>query len=544
MKKINKIILSLFFIHAVMTPVLAETDSMLEPVSEIQIHNEPKTNNNENYFNLSNIVDNFQTQETQDEIEAPVDKKAQIRTDFVSITSKFNQGNAKVAYDEYEELIDKIENDNSLLNLSKIFYEIGFFSLADKANQKIVNTNKFQKNIENLEKSYKPKSQLTKDEEIYFAKMYSNIYFDNSASETVSELLEKKNRYQKNDFYNFTLARAYFELKQYNSAINSINKTISQNPSNTSYQMLKTDILIAAKKYKDAKNSIERTKKEKLTLNFIPKLEIQEQSVLSNLSKNDKEKKYYSANKNFLEGNFEKAKKDCRNILNFDKDNDKIISLYAKSELALGNIERANSHFVNAYKIEKNNIDTLIGLGDIRYLHGDYKNSVKMYKKALKLDKNNYETIIKLENAQRQYARYPKEIKKLEALLDKMPENAYLAYYKSAISIAQKNDVLKETFLNRTLDVNPMYENALGELIELYLKNKNYRIAKNLIYSASFTLEKNYYYYYLCGLYNQAVDKRRDAIEFYKTSLSLNPNFEIANTKLLKLIPNKQSEEI
>ena len=89
-----------------------------------------------------------------------------------------------------------------------------------------------------------------------------------------------------------------------------------------------------------------------------------------------------------------------------------------------------------------------------------------------------------------------------------------------------------------------MYEQALGELIELHLKNKNYKLAKNLIYNASFTLEKNYYYYYLCGLYSQALDKRKEAMQFYKTSLNLNPNFEIANTKLLRLIPDISSEEI
>ena len=208
------------------------------------------------------------------------------------------------------------------------------------------------------------------------------------------------------------------------------------------------------------------------------------------------------------------------------------------------NIERANVYFVNAYKIEKNNLDTIIGLGDIRYLHGDYKNSVKIYKKAYKKDKNNYETIIKLALAHRQYAKYPKELRKLENIIDKMPKNEYLAYYKSAISVAQKNNVLKEDYLKKALSINPMYENALGELVELHLENKNYKTAKALIYNAAFTLEKNYYYYYLCGLYSQAMGKRKDAVQFYKTSLNLNPTFEIANIKLLKLIPDSFDEEI
>ena len=98
--------------------------------------------------------------------------------------------------------------------------------------------------------------------------------------------------------------------------------------------------------------------------------------------------------------------------------------------------------------------------------------------------------------------------------------------------------------MKRALISDPTNEKALGELIELYLKNKNYELAKGLIYNASFTLEKNYFYYYLCGIYNQAVNKNNDAIQFYKTSLNLNPNFEIANIKLLKLIPDSRNEEI
>ena len=537
MNKIKrKLILSLFFI--LMMLQVTHADNLLEPASSVQ---NQKTNSS--YFNLANIVDSFLTNETNTS-ETLSDEKSKIRKDFIAITAKFNQGNAKVAYDEYNILIDKINNDTSLLTLAKVFYEIGFFSLGDKAIEKIVYKNQFYDNILDLEATYKPKNTLTIEEEIYFAKIYSSIYFDNSAQEVIYELLKKKNEYQKHDFYNYTLSRAYLETKQYNLAINSINKTISINPNNLNYQVFRVDILSKAKKFKEAKNRLEKIEKAKLFLVLRPKFELQKELVLAELSGNLKDKKYHTIKKTYLEGNFEKAKKDCSNLLNFDKENDKIMSLYAKSELALGNVERANVYFVNSYKIEKDNLDTIIGLGDIRYLHGDYKNATKMYKKAYKQNKKDYESIIKLLSAQREYARYPKEIKKLELLLDKMPKNDYLAYYKSAISIAQKNSVLKEEFLKRALNINPMYEQALGELIELHLKNKNYKLAKNLIYNASFTLEKNYYYYYLCAMYEQAIGKRKEAMQFYKTSLNLNPNFEIANTRLLKLIPDIQNEEI
>ena len=541
MKKIRrKIVLSLFFILIALNPIVAQEDNVLVPAS-VEVKK-----NTTNYFNLANIVDSFLTNDNKQDDEV-MDEKSKTRKEFISITSKFNQGNAKVAYDEYNLLIDKINNDTSLLTLSKVFYEIGLFSLGDKAIEKIVYKNQFYDNILDLENSYKPKTKLEIEEEIYFAKIYADIYFNNSSAEAAADMLKKKAKYLKHDYYNFVLSQAYLGTKQYNQALHFINKAITLNPTNINYQILKTDILVKSKKYKEATKSIEKLEKatkNKLMLVFAPKIKIQKENILSLATNDSKERKYHIASKTFLEGNFEKSKKDCQNILNFDKDNDKIMSLYAKSELALGNIQRANTFFVNSYKIEKNNLDAIIGLGDIRFLHGDYRNSVKNYKKAYKKDKSNYEVLIKLATAQREYAKYPKELRKLELQLDKMPKNEYLAYYNSAISIAQKNPILKEEFLKRALNVNPMYENALGELIELHLKNKNFKLAKNLIYNASFTLEKNYYYYYLCGLYSQATDKRKEAIQFYKTSLNLNPNFEIANTRLLKLIPDTKDEEI
>ena len=209
MKKIRKkIILSLFFILTVLNTALAQKDSVLVPIPKANIKQKVQTNS----FNLANIMDTFFTGEIKSANE--VDDKSLIRKEFLSITSKFNQGNAKVAYNEYVNLIDKIDNDTSLLILSRVFYEIGYFSLANKSIEKILYKNQFYDNILDLENSYKPKANISVEEEIYFAKLYSNIYFTNSSDEAIADLLKKKNTYQKNDFYHYTLSRAYLENKQ------------------------------------------------------------------------------------------------------------------------------------------------------------------------------------------------------------------------------------------------------------------------------------------------------------------------------------------
>lgn len=505
----------------------------------------------EGRFNITNVMDSFlalnsENQETEEnnENKEDLDNKSKIRKDFIDTTLKFNQGNASVAYDEYSKIIRNTRNDVALLSLAEVFYKIGFYSLAQEALHEIVYKNQYFDNISDFERSYKPKVELTKEDEIYFAKLYSDIYFNNSSQEVINELIKNKTLIKTNDLIDFTLARALFENKKYDDALNYINKAILINPTNFSYQMFKIDILLAEKKYKDAYKFINKMKKAKLPLNFINEFEIKNSQILAMTSNDEKEKKYLATKKSFLEGNYEKTKKECQNILNFDKDNDKIITLYAKSELALGKLERANSYFINSYKINRNNPETLVGIGDIRYIHGDYKKAIKSYKKALLKDKSNYEIILKLTCAHRQYAKKQKELNKYEQMLDKMPSSEYQSYYNTALSLAQKNDVLKDEFLKRSLNINPLDKKATGALVELYLQNKSYEVAKNLIYNTSYTLEKNYFYYYLCGLYNQALGKKKDAIYYYKTCLNLNPNFEIANIKLLDLIPSTIDEEI
>ena len=230
------------------------------------------------------------------------DEKSLIRKEFHSITSKFNQGNAKVAYDEYVDLIEKIDNDTSLLILSRVFYEIGYFSLANKSIEKILYKNQFYDNILDLENSYKPKATISVEEEIYFAKLYSNIYFTNSSDEAIADLLKKKNTYQKHDFYHYTLSRAYLENKQYSQSIQEINKAISLNQTNLSYQIFKIDALIKAKKYKDALKQIEKLEKSKLLLAFRPKLNLQKELQIIEEEKKDKERELREKEEEFREG--------------------------------------------------------------------------------------------------------------------------------------------------------------------------------------------------------------------------------------------------
>ena len=248
MKSYKKnIVLTLFFTFAVCSSCVSAKDNSLLTPSNINSIDNSKQQVNSNYFNLANIIDNFLNGNNRIE-EKSIDKKIKIRKDFIAITSKFNQGNVTVAYNEYEKLIETIDDDNSLLSLAKVLYEIGYFSLANVSIEKIVYKNQYYDIIQDLESTYKTRALLSKEEEIYFAKLYSRIYFDNSAQEVVSELISKKKEikqeYAKNDYALFILARAFYQQKKYEQAHNFINKAIALNPKNVQYKIFKLDTLI------------------------------------------------------------------------------------------------------------------------------------------------------------------------------------------------------------------------------------------------------------------------------------------------------------
>ena len=67
----------------------------------------------------------------------------------------------------------------------------GFFTLGDVSLSKVKNQTYFEGQINHLKKSYKDNYPLDKQEEIYLAKAYSSIYFDNTPEETAFDLSKK-----------------------------------------------------------------------------------------------------------------------------------------------------------------------------------------------------------------------------------------------------------------------------------------------------------------------------------------------------------------
>lgn len=517
----------------------AASDSLLEfQKSNVPVSNTTPKEAKGGTFSLTTIMDNFLN--IQQDEDKNLDESEKQRLAFVSATKKFNQGNVVVAYDEFNTLLESINSDYALVIFAKSMYEIGFFSIGTKSLEKIRHKKFLDNMTQELKKCYLPSYALDKNEEIYLAKAYASIHYDNLAQETAFDLNKNTSLTDKSDYANFILSQAMSKSRQYSQALIFINKASLMNPDNVSYDIFKIKTLVALKKNKDALKLIEQmqetSKDEYIFKNTILVLK---ESVLANLSNDEKDKKYHLTMKTFLEGNYQKAIQDSKNIISFDKKNYKILTLLAMGQFIANDLDNAKKNYLASYEINKNYAPTLSGLGDVKFVEYDFEGALKYYKKALSQDPNDQTSAIKMALIYKNDSKYSKDLKNLEKKLAKMNPSPFLSYHSIAATIAKNNKNLRKEYIRRATVINPLYENGWVAFLNLELDNKNFEEAKNFLYMISFSNQTNYTYFYLNALYDIALGRTNSAIVNLKNCLSLNPDFEDANKKLIKLIPNE-----
>ena len=528
------------------TSAFASSDNLLEfEKSNVPVTNvAPKVQEEKSgIFSLTTIMDSFLNLGGQSE-NANLDESEKQRVAFVNATKKFNQGNVVVAYDEFENLSNSINSDYALLVFAKSMYEIGFFSIGTKSLEKIKHKKFVQDTIDDLKRCYLPSFTLDKNEEIYLAKAYSSIHYDNSAQEISFELNKNEALTSKSDYANYILSQAMSESRQYQQALNFINKASSMNKTNLSYLNFKVKTLNALNKNKEALEIIEQVEKNNANEHiFKNSFMLQKETILANLSKDEQDRKYHQTMKTFMEGNYQKAIEDCKNILSFDKKNYKILTLLAMGQFVTGDRQNAKKNYLASYEINKNYPYTLSGLGDVKFLEYDLEGAVKYYKKALSHNPKDQTSALKLALIYKNDTKYEKDLKNLEKKLAKMDSAPFMSYHSIAATIAKDNKNLRREYIRRATAINPLYENGWVAFLNYELENKDLDGAKNFLYMISFSNRTNYIYFYLNALYDIALNRTNSAIVNLRNCLSLKPDFEDANKKLIQLIPSEIKPE-
>lgn len=486
--------------------------------------------NAQNAFNLTTVMDNFLNLEPETKnVYDTLDEKTRQRQEFADTSRKFNQGNVSVAYNDFASIISELDNDLALFVTATTMYDIGFFTLGDVAISKIKNHGYFDEQITLLKKSNKALYPLDKQEEIFLAKAYTSILYDNTPEETAFDLSKKTSLLKKSDYANYIMSQALLESRQYQQALMYIDTAIEKNPKSLKYASFKVEVLTRAKKYKEALKYLQE-QELKISPDFKMTFLNHKENILAGLSNDENEKKFYQISVIYNDGNYYKVINECRNILNFNKNNYKILTLQAKSFLNTGNIELAEKGFTASYDINKKYLPTLIGLADTYYIKKDFVHAEEFYKKALKIKKSDPETLLKLSILYNQTAdlQSVKKLAKLKKETDKVLKNSFYEYYLVATTIFKDNPNLRRDYLMKALVINPTFKPAISEYFA-YLNDTDKQTGlQNFLYFVSFSNNLSYSYYYFRGIVEKNLGNKQDALANLRRCLVLNPDYEPA----------------
>ena len=152
---------------------------------------------------------------------------------------------------------------------------------------------------------------------------------------------------------------------------------------------------------------------------------------------------------------------------------------------------------------------------------------------------NEYEIFIKLGIDYTKQGNNEKAIINFKEAI-KINNKNYKAYINLANVYLLNNEIKKSTnLLSEYLKINKVEKNILNHLIKIYLKYTLFNELPKLFkfYKSNLLDKKDYYYLYFAeGLYFERSSNTKKAINSYKQSISYNPGFFDAYTKLLNLL--------
>ncbi|MBE7709693.1 MAG: tetratricopeptide repeat protein [Cyanobacteria bacterium SIG32] len=447
-----------------------------------------------------------------------------IHNQYAIAMNRFIQSNVRAAYIDFQILIENTSPiDYMYLQLTEKMADLGFFNLSELAISKLADDDISYLLTEDVKKYYFPATKLNKEDELYFAEMYSNIVYNDQSREVTTELLKNTTILEKYDYANYIAALGCFKADNIPDAEKYIQNAISKNPTNLNYKKLQAEILSQSAKPQNALKIISQIKSTPMqTTEFNRKIESLEQYILYKTEKDLFDKKYHLAYYFYLENELNKAMRTLQTAFNTQKKhNKKIYALLSRVYYDLKEFEKAEDNATKAYKIDRSNAICLKVLGDLAYKNGFYKNALSYYSKAKTTAEIQLaRTYQKINRAEKAFEIYSKILK--------TTSDNYEAYYEMALI-----DRVNETeYLKKSLAINPKFKDAWIDLARVEIEKNNFDNASSYLAISKYIDENDFRYYYYQGLVYKNKGLPADAKRCFRKSLKLNPNYLPAKEEL------------
>lgn len=415
------------------------------------------------------------------------------------------QSNVSVAYYEYRDILNKMDaNDFYYMTIAYKLAQIGYFSLAHQAMTKVQNKEIWEEHIKAVRTGFFPSIYLKVPEEVFLTGLYADIVYNNLTDESLEKLEKSGNNISKSDYASYLRARAYYEQKNYSTALNEINKAISANNDNLNYKRFKAEILTADGQPKEALTSMKQILDADVP--FVITLKELEKIKYYSLSENTKDEllqKYYRAYYFYLNRDYTRAISELNMLL--------LKGEYKKSPKLLGHIYFVNENYKDAEKLyekiianDKNAYFAHKGMGDILLRRGKTQEALNEYKMAEKGMGKDIETLIALSVTSFKTKDYKQAYKYLEKA-KKVDRNNYKVLY---LSSQIQKDLGKQNLIN-TLTENIFYSDGWLDMARDALDLNDTKSAEEYINTAAFITKKSSRYFYYKSLLN-TINKQYD----------------------------------
>lgn len=483
-------------------------------------------------FDAINPVNPLSAQPVENNMIALTVKKAtlthnSIHNQYVFAFNRFMQSNVKPAYNDFKILIETIgSNDYAYMKLAESMADIGFFRLSELAISKIEDNELSDLLTNDIKLYYYPSKKLKVDDEIYLGEIFSNIIYNDQSKEATQELVKNSKLIENYDYANYIAALGYLKSNEFIEADKYIDDAIKMNPRNLNYKKLKAEILSQGKKPQNAIKMINSIKSQKLyTSVFERKINSLEHYVLYKSKKNYSEKMYHLGYYYYFENEFAKSIRTLQGALsNKKKLNKDIYALLSRIYFVTEDFDKSKDTAQKALNLDGKNTIALLVSGDLAYRAGDFKTALKYYKNAENTDKSDIPSI----RAAEAYEKLNKD-KKAQEIYEKIIKthnNCYLAYYK----IALKNKAKEIEYIKKSVAINMNFKDAWIDLGRIAIEKAELNDAKKYLRIANYIDENDFRYYYYQGLL--AKKQGSDGTEYFKKSLSINPDYQPAKEEL------------
>ncbi len=452
-----------------------------------------------------------------------------IKNQYTIAMDKFMQSNVRSSYRDFKMLIENVvPNDYVYMRLTQEMAAIGFFSLAELSMSKVQDNNVSNLLEEDVKNYYFPNYTLTHKDQMYLAEVYSNIMYNDQSVEATNELKKQTSLLTESDYANYLVAFGSMKNGDIKQAEKSIDSAISKNPKNLNYKRLKAEIYSQSNKPQDGVKYLNAINSNDInTIIFDKELHSSGQYILYKAAKNDYLKKYHLAYYYYDKNELNKALRVLQTSISGKKNiNKDVYALTSKVYFEMKEFEKAQDYALKAIDIEPGNSEALLVLGDIAIRNKDFKLAEGYFKRAMPKDATHVAEI-KLAQVYQKTGNL-KKAKDIYSKVLKVSSKSYEAYYEMALLEKDR----EETYLKKTIAINPNFKDGWIDLARLEISKESYDQALSYLGIAKYIDDSDYRYYYYLGLVLKNKGLTAEAKSNFEKSLNLNPNYSLAKEEL------------